>query len=194
MFYESQKFHGLSRIYKFHGLTHKIFGSPKTFFLLTKSFGCQRKELCHFLWDPFFVTHAMVNNLQWNEEIFSSLKTFFLHTKSFGCQRKSFRYRTKENFDTCLRSVGRILTEIWHFSWKPTFRTLCCVNMNWSHGKWHNSVIMSPSDLRQVSKFSLVRYLKLFLWHPKDLGSRKNVLGRPKIFEKVRVFFDHPLQ
>ena len=59
--------------------------------------------------------------------------------------------------------------------------SLCCVNMNWSHRKWHNSVIMSPSDLRQVSKFSLVRYLKLFLWHPKDLVCRKNVLGEEKI-------------
>ena len=49
------------------------------------------------------------------------------------------------------------------------------------HEKCHISVNMSPTDLRQVSKFSLVRYLKLFLWHPKDLVCRKNVLGEEKI-------------
>ena len=70
--------------------------------------------------------------------------------------------------------------------------TLCCVNMNWSHRKWHNSVIMSPSDLGQVSKFSLVQNLKLFLWHPKDLFSRKNILRKPKYFWKKRVFFGTP--
>ena len=70
--------------------------------------------------------------------------------------------------------------------------TVCFVNMNWSHRKWHNSVIMSPSDLRQVSKFSLVRYLKLFLWHPKDLFSRKILLRKPKYFLKWQVFlFTH---
>ena len=31
-----------------------------------------------------------------------------------------------------------------------------------SHRKWHNSVTMRSSDLGQVSKFSLVRYLKHF--------------------------------
>ena len=124
------------------------------------------------------------------KKIFSSPKTFFLLTKSFGCQRKSFRYRPKENFDTCLRSVGLIFTEIWPFSWKPTFwtsnfflqfLTLCSwVKMNGSHRKWHNSVNIRSSDLGQVSKFSFGRCLKLFLWHPKDLVSRKNFLGEPK--------------
>ena len=61
------------------------------------------------------------------QKYFGFLKTFFLHTKSFGCQRKSFRYRTKENFDTCLRSVGCIFTEIWHFLWKSTFWTSICL-------------------------------------------------------------------
>ena len=70
--------------------------------------------------------------------------------------------------------------------------TLCCVNMNWSHRKWHNSVIMNPSDLGQVSKFSLVQYLKLFLWHPKDLFSRKNILRKPKYFLKWERFFLSP--
>ena len=36
--------------------------------------------------------------------------TFFPLTKSFGCQRKSFRYWTKENFDTCLKSAGLVFT------------------------------------------------------------------------------------
>ena len=49
------------------------------------------------------------------------------------------------------------------------------------HKKWHNSECIVSTDLGQVSKFSLVQYLKLFLWHPKDLVSRKNVLkGRRK--------------
>ena len=122
---------------------------------------------------------------------FSSPKTFFLLIKSFGCQGKRFRDVTKENFDTCLRSVGLIFTEIWPFLWKPTFWTsnfwqvlifFSWVKINGSHRKWHNSVIMSPSDLGQVSKFSLVQYLKLFLWHPKDLVSRKYVLGETRIF------------
>ena len=47
--------------------------------------------------------------------LFVSPKTFFLLTKSFGCQRKSFRYQTKENFDTCPRSEDLIVTELCHF-------------------------------------------------------------------------------
>ena len=138
------------------------------------------------------------------DEIFGSPKKFFLPKKSFGCQLKSLRYRPKENFDTCLKSVGLIFTEIWHFSWKSTFWTsnfwqvllifFSWVKMNGSHGKWHNSVIMRSSDLGQVSKFSLVTSVKLFLWDPKDLVSRKNVLGRPKCyFQKGTFFSDHPL-
>ena len=73
------------------------------------------------------------------QKYFGFLKMFFLLTKSFGCQRKSFRYRPKEHFDTCLRSVGRIFTEIWHFSWQPTiwtsiflqFLTLLYVVLTW---------------------------------------------------------------
>ena len=34
--------------------------------------------------------------------------------------------------------------------------------MNGFHRKWHNLVIMCPSDLGQGSKFSLIQYLKLF--------------------------------
>ena len=68
------------------------------------------------------------------------------------------------------------------------YLTLCCFNMNWSHRKWHNSVIMSSSDLEQVSKFSLVQCLKLFLWHSKDLVSRKNVLKS----QRKRTFFWTP--
>ena len=115
-----------------------FFGHPKTFFLLAKFFGCQRKsfryrtkenfdtcprsedhivtELCHFLWDPMIKIHSEIK-----DESFGSPKKFFLPTKSFRCQQKSFRYRAKENFDTCLRSVGLIFTEIWPFSWKQTF-------------------------------------------------------------------------
>ena len=67
---------------------------------------------------------------------------------------------------------------------------LAFFKMNRFHGKWHNSVNMCPSDLGQGSKFSLGRYLKLFLWHPKDLVGRKNVLGEQK---KSAFFFDDPL-
>ena len=45
----------------------------------------------------------------------------------------------------------------------------------------HISVNMSPTDLRQVSKFSFGRYLKLFTLHPKDFVDRKNFVGEPKI-------------
>ena len=134
------------------------------------------------------------------DEIFGSPKKFFLPTKSFRVQGKSFRYRPKENFDTCLRSVGLIFTEIWPFSWKQTFWSsnffwqfltlFSWVKLNGSHRKWHNSENMRSSDLGQASKFSLGRYLKLFLWHPKNLASRKNVLGRPK---KKLPFFLHTL-
>ena len=63
-------------------------------------------------------------------------------------------------------------------------------SMNWSHGKWDNSVNICPSDLGQGSKFSLIRYLKLFLWHQKYLTSRKNNLEESK---KIVHFFGHPL-
>ena len=53
-------------------------------------------------------------------------KTFFLITTFFGCQRKSFRDGTKENFDTCPRSEGLIITELCHFLWdqfiNPTWK------------------------------------------------------------------------
>ena len=58
------------------------------------------------------------------------------------------------------------------------------------HKKCHISVNMRPTDLRQVSKFSLVQYLKLFLWHPKDLVSRKR---KPKCFWHWTFFLAHPL-
>ena len=201
----------------------EILGSPKKFFLPTKSFGCQRKsfryrpkenfepcpkseghiftELCHFPWNLFILKNARNIQIEIKEEISDSPKNIFIPTKSCGCQGKSLRYRLKENFDTCLRSVGLIFSEIWPFSWKPTFCAsnlnaifdnsepfLSWFKMNWSHGKWHNSVNMCPSDLGQGSKFSLGRYLKLFLWHPKDLVSRKIVLGEQKLFEKVCFF------
>ena len=117
----------------------------KPFFLLTKSFGCQGisfrywikenfepclksvghiiTELCHFPWNPFILKLAKNIHIELKEKIFDSPKIFFLPTKSFGCQGKSFRYRPKENFDTCLRSVGLIFSEIWPFLWKPTFWT-----------------------------------------------------------------------
>ena len=66
--------------------------------------------------------------------------------------------------------------------------------MNGFHRKWHNLVIMCPSDLGQGSKFSLIQDLKLFLWHPKDLTSIKNILGEQKLFETKNVgFFVHTL-
>ena len=117
----------------------------KPFFLLTKSFGCQGisfrywikenfepclksvghiiTELCHFPWNPFILKLAKNIHIELKEKIFDSPKIFFLPTKSFGCQGKSFRYRPKENFDTCLRSVGLIFSEIWPFLWEPTFWT-----------------------------------------------------------------------
>ena len=48
------------------------------------------------------------------------------------------------------------------------------------HKKGHISVNMSPTDLRQVSKFSYGRYLKLFSSHPKDFLGRKNFSGELK--------------
>ena len=63
------------------------------------------------------------------------------------------------------------------------FTTMAWVKKNGSQRKWHNSVIMRSSDLGQVSKFSLVKNLKLFLWHAKDLMSRKNVLGETKFWK-----------
>ena len=43
--------------------------------------------------------------------------------------------------------------------------------MNGSHGKCHNSVSICLSDLGQGSKFSLIRYLKLFLWNLWNVSS-----------------------
>ena len=87
--------------------------------------------------------------------------------------------------------VGRknILAESKIFSFNSICIFLASFKMNGFHGKWHNSVIMCPTDLRQGSKFSLIRYLKLFPWHPKDLVSRKNVLGEQNLFEKKCWFF-----
>ena len=62
------------------------------------------------------------------------------------------------------------------------------------HEKCHISVNTSPTDLRQVSKFSLVQYLKLFLRHPKDLVSRKNVLGEEKIFFFISLYIGYGLK
>ena len=58
----------------------------------------------------------------------------------------------------------------------------------------HISVNTSLTDLRQVSKFSLVQYLKLFLRHPKDLVSRKNVLGEEKIFFFISLYIGYGLK
>ena len=62
------------------------------------------------------------------------------------------------------------------------------------HEICHISVNTSPTDLRQVSKFSLVQYLKLFLRHPKDLVSRKNVLGEEKIFLFISLYIGYGLK
>ena len=113
-----------------------------------------------------------------------------------GCQRKSFRYRIKENFETWPKSLITILSELCHFLWWPNF--YFCAKPGWKLGVWkfvvhqkcHNSESIVITDLGQVSKFSLVQYLNLFLWHPKDLVSRKNVLGETKFFLKNgQVFF-----
>ena len=56
------------------------------------------------------------------------------------------------------------------------------------HEKCHISVNMRPTDLRQVSKFSLVTSLKLFLWHPKDLVSRKKHFKKAKVILKKSAF------
>ena len=58
-----------------------------------------------------------VKGVQKNVLFLWLFKTFFLLTKSFECQRKSFRHWTKENFDTCPRSEGLIITELCHFLW-----------------------------------------------------------------------------
>ena len=118
-------------------------------------------------------------------------KTFFLLAKFFGCQRKSFRYRPKENFDACPRSEDLIFSELCHFLWDPFSLTHenkvknCQKKLDDQkvcfHEKGHISVNMSPTDLRQVSKFSFGRYLKLFPWHLKDFVGRKNFLREPKI-------------
>ena len=73
--------------------------------------------------------------------------------------------------------VGRknILAESKIFSFNSICIFLASFKMNGFHGKWHNSVNMYPSDLGKGSKFSLGQYLKLFSWHPKDLGIRKNI-------------------
>ena len=88
--------------------------------------------------------------------------------------------------------VGRknILAESKIFSFNSICIFLASFKMNGFHGKWHNSVIMCPTDLRQGSKFSLVQYLKLIPWHPKDLVSRKNVLEEQK---KSTLIVAHPL-
>ena len=125
------------------------------------------------------------------QKFFASPKVIFHHVKSFGCKKRSFRHRPKENFDTCPRSEDLIFTELCHFLWDPFILThehkvknckkkLDVQKVSFQE-KGHISVNMSPTDLRQVSKFSLGRYLKLFPWHPKDLVSRKNFLGQPKI-------------
>ena len=67
---------------------------------------------------------------------------------------------------------------------------LASLKMNGFHGKWHSSVIMCPTYLGRGSKFSLIRYLKLFPWHPKDLVSRKNVLEEQK---KSALILPNPL-
>ena len=82
--------------------------------------------------------------------------------------RKSFRYWTKENFDTSPRYESLVITELRHFLWDPFILThekkvKNCQKLDVQkvgfHKKGHISEIMSPTDLRQVSKFSLVQYL-----------------------------------
>ena len=87
--------------------------------------------------------------------------------------------------------VGRknILAESKIFSFYSICIFLASFKMNGFHGKWHNSVIMCPTDLRQGSKFSLIQYLKLIPWHPKDLVSRKKGFRRA---EKVDINCDPP--
>ena len=87
--------------------------------------------------------------------------------------------------------VGRknILGESKIFSFNSICIFLASFKMNGFHGKWHNSVIMCPTDLRQGSKFSLIQYLKLIPWHPKDLVSRKKGFRRA---EKVDINFWSP--
>ena len=106
------------------------------------------------------------------------LKKFF-YPLSFGCQGKSF-----EIWPFCGNQLFEhpILTHFWQF--------LSLVKNECVSRKWHNSMIICPSDLGQGSKFLLIRYLKLFLWHPKDLVSRKNVLGEQNCFEKACIFFN----
>ena len=126
------------------------------------------------------------------DEIFGSPKKFFLPTKSFGCQLKSLGYQPKENFDTCPRSEDLIITELCYFPWDPCIlirekKVNTCQKLDVQKVGFqktgHISVNMSPTDLRQVSKFSLVTSLKLFLWHLKDSVIRKNiyVLWEPKM-------------
>ena len=138
------------------------------------------------------------------KKMFFFVFSFFGYSKKgfqlflcYGCQGKSFRYRPKKNFDTCLRSVGLIFTEIWPFSWKPTFWTSnfflqfltlwSWVKMNGSHRKWHNSMTTRLSYLGEVAKFSLVQYLKLFLDTQKIYWVEKT-LGEPNFLKKSHFF------
>ena len=102
----------------------KIFSSPKTFFLLTKSFGCLRKsfrsrinenfepcsksegqiviELCHFSWDTFiFIKHK---NCQKCVKIGCS-KSWFPQKRSYLREYES--YRPETGVKIFLRSIPK---------------------------------------------------------------------------------------
>ena len=72
--------------------------------------------------------------------------TFFLLTKSCGCQRKSFRYWTKENFDTCPRSEGFIITELCHFLWDQFMLTQHKVRLRIVK-KWMFKMLVSTKNV-----------------------------------------------
>ena len=80
------------------------------------------------------------------QKYFGFLKMFFLLNKSFGCQRKSFRYRTKENFDTCLRSEGLIITELCHFLWDQFMLTQHKVRLRIVN-KWMFKMLVSTKNV-----------------------------------------------
>ena len=115
--------------------------------------------------------------------------------------RKSFRYWTKENFDTSPRSESLVIIELCHFLWDPFILThekkvKNCQKLDVQKVRFHEkryiSVNMSPTDLRQVSKFSLVQYLKLFLDTQKNYWVEKT-LGEPNFLKKW-YFFVSPIR
>ena len=111
--------------------------------------------------------------------------------------RKSFRYWNKENFDTSPRYESLVIIEFCHFLWDPFILTnekkvkklskIGCSKSSFPRKRLYLSEYESyrPETGLKIFFGSIP---KTFPWHPKDLLSRKNVLGEP-IFLKSDIFF-----